>query len=92
VRIRIVKPLQGIVQGVSLAHLAPGATYDVDATLGGYLVTVGAAEAVVSKRPAVVIPLDMTPDLGKALGGVSVTRAAEAADQPRRKPQRSVER
>jgi hypothetical protein len=84
VRVRILKPLEGFVQGISLSHLAPGLTYDVDATLGGYLVTVGAADAVPSKNPALVIPLE-TADLDKALGGVSVTQSAEAADTPRRK-------
>jgi hypothetical protein len=88
VRVRIRKPLEGIVQGVSLAGLVPGLTYDLDATLGGYLVTVGAADAIVSSSPALVIPLDAPEDLPPVLGGVSVSQIAEAADEPGRKRSR----
>jgi hypothetical protein len=84
-RVRIRKSLQGIVQGVSLSHLMPGLTYDLNAALGRYLVTVGAADAVSSKHPALVIPLDTEDAFNRALGGISVTQIAEAADQRRRK-------
>ena len=76
-RIRVRKQLQGVVQGVSLSQLTPGMTYDIDATLAGYLVAVGAADAVSSKVPALVTPLDTNQDLDKALGGVSVTQVTE---------------
>ena len=85
VRVRILKPLQGVVQGISLASLLPGITYDVDATLGGYLVSVGAADAVPAFKPARRIPLAPPDDHSKPLGGVPVTPNAEAADKPRRK-------
>jgi hypothetical protein len=85
VRIRICKPISGIVQRISLASLKPGITYDVEASMAGYLVGVGAADFVPSSSPAVVIPLDRFEDFNKALGGVSVTQIAEAADKPRRK-------
>jgi hypothetical protein len=85
VRVRIHKRLEGVVQGVSLSHLVPGLTYDLDPTLGGYLVTVGAAEAVTSKSPALIIPLDDEDGLNKAFGGISVSQIAEAADRPGRK-------
>jgi hypothetical protein len=85
VRVLIRRPIEGIVQGISLAHLVPGLTYDLDATLGGHLVSVGAADAVSSFSPALVIPLDAPEDFTKVLGGVSVTQIAEAADKPGRK-------
>jgi hypothetical protein len=85
VRVRILKPLQGVVQGFSLASLRLGHTYDVDATLGGYLVSVGAADAVPTFKPVPGSPLDAPDDHSKALGGVSVNPNAEAADKPRRK-------
>ena len=84
-RVRIRKSLQGIVQRVSLSHLRPGLTYDLNATLGRYLVTVGAADAVPSTNPALVIPLDTEDAFNRALGGISVTQIVEAADQRRRK-------
>lgn len=83
-RVRIRKPLEGIVQGVSLSHLVPGLTYDLDSTLGAYLVTIGAGDAVPSKSPALVVPLDSEDYFNKALGGVSVTQLGEAADRPGR--------
>ena len=79
-RIRIRKPIAGIVQGVSLGHLIPGVIYDVDSTLGGYLVSIDAADALPSTHPALVIPLEAPEDFEKALGGVSVTRLNEAND------------
>ena len=87
-RVRIRKPLEGIVQGVSLSHLVPGLTYDLDTSLGAYLVTIGAGDAVPSKRPALVVPLDSEDYFNKALGGVSVTQIDEAADRPKRKSTR----
>ena len=87
-RVRIRKRLEGIVQGVSLSQLVPGLTYDLDPTLSGYLVTVAAAEAVTSRSPALIIPLDGEDGLNKALGGISVTQVAEAADKPARKRSR----
>ena len=84
-RVRIRKRLEGIVQAVSLSQLVPGLTYDLDPTLAGYLVSVGAAEAVTSKSPALLIPLDAEDGLNKAFGGISVRQLAEAADRPKRK-------
>jgi hypothetical protein len=84
-RVRIRKRLEGIVQGVSLSHLVPGLTYELDSTLGGYLVGVGAADAVTLKSPALIIPLEGDDVLNKAFGGVSVSQIEEAADKPTRK-------
>ena len=89
--IRILKPVAGIVQGISLASLKPGVTYDVDASLGGYLVTIGTADAVASSSPAMVIPLDRFEEFSKALGAsvTEIAELAEAADKPRRKARRT---
>ena len=75
-------------RGVSLSHLLPGLTYDLEASLGAYLVTIGAGDAVASKSPALVVPLDSEDYFNKALGGVSVTQIAEATDTPKRKSTR----
>ena len=83
--VRIRKAQEGIVQGVSLSHLVPGLIYDLDPTLGGYLVSIGAAESIPSKGVALVIPVEAGGDYNRPLGGVSVTQVAEAADAPRRK-------
>lgn len=67
-----------------MGKMFPGLTYDLDPTLARYLMSIGAAVAAPSRGPALVIPL-ANDDFDKALGGISVTHVAEAADKPRRK-------
>ena len=45
-RIRIVKQMAGVLDGVSLGHLEPGLTYEVEESLGAYLVSTQSAEEV----------------------------------------------
>ena len=45
-RVRILKSMAGVLDGVSLGHLVPGLTYDLDESLVGYLVSIRSAEAV----------------------------------------------
>ena len=80
-RIRILKPIAGIIQGVSLGSLRVGLTYDIDATLARYLVSTGAAEAVASTLTRVVRH-DDREGFTKTTGGTDVV---EAADKPERK-------
>ena len=56
--VRIVRPSVGIMDGVSLSHLMPGLTYDVEPSLGHYLTLNQYAEAVPSAAAALVIPVD----------------------------------
>jgi hypothetical protein len=46
VRVRILKPMAGVLDGVSLGHLIPGLTYEVEESLGSYLVSTQSAEEV----------------------------------------------
>lgn len=89
-RVRILKFSEGVVQGVSLSRMSPGLTYDLDPTLARYLTSIGAAVAAPSRGPALVVPLGSDDDFYKALGGISVTRVAEAGDKPR--PTRTARR
>jgi hypothetical protein len=84
VRVCIRKPVQGFVDGVSLSHLEPGVIYDLPPSLGGYLLSTNAAEAVPASSRVIAIPVAAL-DFGKALGGVRVTQIAVAADKPKRK-------
>ena len=45
-RIRILKPMAGVLDGVSLGHLEPGLTYEVEESLGAYLVSTQSAEEI----------------------------------------------
>ena len=86
-RVRILKPSVGVMDGVSLSALVPGFAYDVPRVLGNWLVSHGAAAALPASKIALIVPLDDDHDLTTAehLGGVSVDRSiATAADKPRR--------
>jgi hypothetical protein len=68
--------------GVSLSHFAPGLSYEVPDSLGGYLITNGAAEEVFAAAP---LP-GLTEDVSESaiFGGVSVARPRDrAAETPR---------
>ena len=86
-RVRIVKPATGIVDGVSLSRLMPGLTYDLAESVAHYLVGLHCAEELKSSAPALVIPID-DPDAFEIISrGVTVTQS-EAADRPTRRSPR----
>lgn len=71
----------GIMDGVSLSHFVPGLSYEVSDSLGGYLITNGAAEEVFASAPL----SDPDEDVSDSaiFGGVSVERPrATAAESP----------
>jgi hypothetical protein len=74
VRIRMVKPMSGVMDTVSLSYLTPGGTYDVSPGLARYLVSCGAAEEIDSTQPGLVIPAD-DPYTAHLTGGITVTNA-----------------
>jgi hypothetical protein len=43
-RVRILKSAEGIMDGVSLAHLVPDTIYELDPIVAHYLITTGHAE------------------------------------------------
>ena len=82
----------GIMDGVSLSHIVPGLTYEVSDSLGGYLVTNGAAEEVFASAALSDPDDDIVPD-SAIFGGVSVTWPLEtAADNPPATARRSRKR
>jgi hypothetical protein len=85
-RVRIIKPMVGIVDGVSLSALTPGFTYELEAPLALYLISCGSAEENDTARTACVVP-DDDPYVAHVVGGVIVTQAIDssqdtAADKP----------
>jgi hypothetical protein len=85
-RVRILKPSEGILDGVSLAHLAPGVTYDLEPSLAHHLTALGRAEELQPSAPALVIPLDNARAYAQLTRGVTVIPPlAEAADRPTRR-------
>ena len=68
--------------GVSLSHFVPGLSYEVPDSLGGYLITNGAAEEIFAS----VTLIDPAQDSSESaiFGGVSVAKPLDtAADHPR---------
>jgi hypothetical protein len=91
VRILIRRAIAGVVDGIGMSHFVPGAFYDVSDSLGGYLVSNGAAEEVIESGP---VPAE-DPSGSHVFGGVSVAKPVEAsADRPRRRtaPRRRARR
>ena len=82
VRVRIVRPSVGIMDGVSLSHLVPGTTYDLPPELGYWLMSRGVAEYVSETSAEVVVPLDNHFAYEQLTQGVSVVPPlADAADK-----------
>jgi hypothetical protein len=88
-RVRIVKPIVGILDGMSLSTLVPGLIYDLEASLARYLISCGAAEESAGTLAVSVVP-DDDPYIAHLVGGVIVTQAPAsprqrtAADKPPR--------
>ena len=75
-RIRIVKPVAGVLDGVSLGHLIPGLTYDLDESLAGYLVSTRCAEVVPDSDSSI---LENTDDalMEHVIRGVTITNRGQ---------------
>jgi hypothetical protein len=83
-RVRILKPSEGIVDGVSLSQLAPGLIYDVKPITARYLISRGCAEELTPADAKLVTPPDNPTFFSQAFGGIHVTMPrAEAADRSR---------
>ena len=76
-RVRILKPAEGVVDGVSLRYLVPGCLYDLAATLAHYLMTNGLAEEVSESNAALIVPLDDPDALEQLTKGVTVFSPGE---------------
>ena len=85
-RVRIIKPMAGIVDGVSLSALVPGLIYELEEGLALYLMSCGAAEESAAMGAVSVVPPD-DPYIAHVVGGVIVTQITAppqetAADRP----------
>ena len=87
-QVRMLKPMVGVLDGISLSRLVPGLMYDVEDGLARYLITCGSAEETASTRAALVVPVD-DPYIAHLTGNITVTQANPppkdvAADHPRK--------
>jgi hypothetical protein len=86
VRVRILKSLNGVIEGRSLSRLLPGYVYDVDSFTGQQLIELKAAIEVRSTDPALATVTD--EDLQRVSGGVIVVPSDRADDRPERRRKR----
>ena len=85
-RVRILKSGEGIMDGVSLAHLVPDTVYELDPLVAHYLIQTRHAEESPPSARALVIPLDNPRAYQQLTRGVTVVPpVAEAADKPPRR-------
>jgi hypothetical protein len=84
VRIRVLRPTAGILDGQSLSAFLPGVVYDVEAHLALQLITMGTAIEEASKVPAVGVDAFDIADAPPAIdGGVHViTRERRKVPRP----------
>ena len=71
-RIRIVKPMAGILDGQSLSVFIPGTIYEIDEHLGIQLIALNGAVEDGSKAPAVDLQTDTSRELPVIEGGVHI--------------------
>jgi len=84
-RVRILRPVVGIVDGISLGHLLPGITYELSDSLGLWLISQGNAEEIRRSAHAMVVPIDNPLIFEQLTRGVQVIAPrAEAADRDKR--------
>jgi hypothetical protein len=92
-RVRVLKPAEGVLDGVSLAHLVPDTTYDLHPSVAHYLIATRHAEGPPHAEHALVIPLDNPRAYSQLTKGVTVIPPlAEAADKPLRRRRRAKKR
>jgi len=83
-RVRILKPAEGVVDGVSLRYLVPGCLYDLSASLAQYLVTNELAEGVSESNAALLVPLDEPDVLEQLTKGITVVAPGEIVSLEKR--------
>ena len=91
VRVRILKPLSGVIAGHSLSSLIPGSIYEIDDFTAEQLLALNAALEVRSTDPVLATRSTASDDVDveRVAGGVVVMPAGTAYDRPprrRRKP------
>ena len=84
-RIRIVQRPHGEVDGVALDRFEPGVVYDVNVSIGTYLMVGGYAQAVADTSPARVVPVTATAEIRNRVKQVT-EHAAEVSRKSKRRP------
>ena len=81
-RVRILKPQTGIVDGLSLSQFVAGFIYEVNEPVGTQLVQTDAAIEVRGTDPAICLD---DVDLERLSGGIQIVPPDKADDRPERR-------
>lgn len=88
-RVRIVRPLTGVMEGQPLSRFMPGLVYDVNPFLGFQLIEIdGAVEEPFADPADVVHEGDMEHMEGPMIGGVHVVQPDSAKEESSRRKRR----
>lgn len=83
-RVRILRPLAGIIEGISLSQFVPGNIYQVSEDFGAQLVEMKAATEVESSDPVLATPSTTSADVDveRVAGGIVIVPPDTAEDRP----------
>jgi len=82
-RVRIIRPLAGILEGQSLGQFTLGLLYEVDDAFARQLISMGGAREETSLEPALVVRVtDEALDEARLTGGVRVVVFDRADERP----------
>jgi hypothetical protein len=84
VRVRIVRPLTGVIDGIPLSSLVPKFVYDLKAEVAAHLIEMRGAVATGITEPTTIEPLEDV-DPAWLTGGVRVLQRETAHDRPPRR-------
>ena len=86
-RVRILKPLTGIIEGISLSQFVPGQVYQVSEDIGAQLIELCFATAVQSTDPLLATPKTSSADVDveRVSGGIVILPPDTADDRPNRR-------
>ena len=84
-RVRITQTLSGSIDGIQLARLSQGQVYDVNTSLGCYLLSEGMAEPAPNDAPTALLPAEeqMFKTAPTAATGIVLPKS-NAADRAKR--------
>lgn len=73
-RVRILRPLSGIIEGISLSQFVPGQVYQVSEDIGAQLIEMQAATEVQSTDPLLATPKTSSADVDveRVSGGIVI--------------------
>jgi hypothetical protein len=83
-RVRITRRPRGEADGIALNSFRVGAIYDVNASIGTYLMVSGCAEAVADMSPAEIVSIDLTCHIGETVKRITNEASVRRSSRKKR--------